>query len=91
MCSKNFSEFFLNNDKATYKNIRLRLLNKKMDTERIIKNDEMLIKKLTNENNIKILIEFLEKEENLTENEIQLYIFNRNSHKKIYENKKIIF
>jgi hypothetical protein len=59
-----------------------------MDAERIIKNDDMIIKKLFSENNIKILVEFLEKEENLTENEIQLYIFNRNSHRKIYENKK---
>lgn len=67
--------------------LRLRIINKKMDAERILKNDLLPIKKLITENPSKIQIEILEKEENLKENQIQFYLFERNIEKKTYEKK----
>jgi hypothetical protein len=67
--------------------LRLRIINKKQDADKIIKNDLMPIKKLITENPSKILIEFLEKEENLKDNQIQLYLLERNSENKTYRKK----
>ena len=58
-----------------------------MDMDKILRIDSMPLKKLITENPSKILVEILEKEENLKENQIQIYIFLRNSEKKIYEKK----
>lgn len=80
-------EKFFTEKAANLSNIRIRLLNKKMDGDRILKN-ENIIKKIITENKAKILIEILEKEENLQENQIQLYVFDRNISKKTYENKR---
>ncbi len=75
----------LNENKT--KILRLRTINKKMDAERILKNDLLPIKKLITENPSMIQIEILEKEENLKDNQIQLYLFERNIENKTYEKK----
>jgi len=69
------------------KNIRLRTINKKMDADKILKNDQVVIKKLITENPSKILIEILDREENLKDNQTQLYLFERNCENKNYQKK----
>lgn len=71
----------------TNENIRLRIIGKKFDSERILKQNFPL-KKLNLDNPQNILIEVLDSKEDLKENQIQLYLYTRNKEKKIYENKR---
>jgi len=86
----NLQKIFLHLKKNESKIIRLRLINKKMDADKILKNDLIPIKKLITENPSKLLIEILEKENQLKDNQIQLYLFERNPLNKTFV-KKINF
>jgi hypothetical protein len=83
----------LNDNQSLLNNkLRLRVVGKKLDPERILKGDDFPLKKLNIDNPSNILMEVLENEEDLKENEIQLYTWIRNvKDKSYYDKKSIIF
>ena len=68
--------------------IRLRVISKKGEAERILRGNANQIKKLKIDNPCHLLLEILNEEENLKENTIQLYSFERDINKKTYLHKK---
>jgi hypothetical protein len=80
--------------KIGLKQLRVRVLGKKLDPERILRGDSTVIKKFGIDNPGNLLVEILPEEENLElkENQLQLYLFHRNTENKIYYDKtSVIF
>jgi hypothetical protein len=69
-------------------NIRLRVISKRGDAERILRGKANSIKKLRIDNPATLLLEVLEEPENLDDKSIQLLTFLRDSNKGTYYNKK---
>jgi hypothetical protein len=75
---------------ANVSQLRVRSLGKRMDPERIIRGNKTPIKKFNIDNPANLIIEILDKEEELKENQIQLVIWQRDA--KTYKNgKEMIF
>ena len=74
----------------TINKIRLRVISKKGEAERILRGNSNPIKKLRIDNPCCLLLEQLNLEEDLGENTLQLYLFERDSKKSTYVNKKSI-
>jgi hypothetical protein len=70
--------------------LRLRSINKKFDPERIFRGESITLKKLNFDNPQMILYEILNDQENLKENQIQLYLWKRNLEGKSYTDKQSI-
>ncbi len=67
--------------------MRLRLLGRKFDPERILRGESTIVKKFNINNPGNLLIEIIPNE-NLTDNQLQLYFFKRDSSNKTYINKE---
>jgi len=72
----------------TVDKLRLRVISKKGEAERILRGNSNPVKKLKLDNPCCLLLEELKEEEDLLENSLQLYIFERDSKKSTYTNKK---
>jgi hypothetical protein len=73
---------------STINKIRLRVISKKGEAERILRTNSNAIKKLRIENPTSLQLEVLPDEENLSENTIQLFVFLRDSKKTTYTGKR---
>lgn len=72
----------------TVNKLRLRVVSKKGEAERILRGNSNPVKKLKIENPCCLLLEELDEDEDLLENTLQLYIFERDSKNSTYLNKK---
>jgi len=67
--------------------LRLRVLNKRMDPEKILSGNDTSIKKFNLENRINLMLEVLPKEECLRKNQIQIFLWRRDVKDKSYKDK----
>jgi hypothetical protein len=67
--------------------IRLRILGKKFDAERILRGDSTIVKKFNINNPANLLLEIVPNE-NLKDNQLQLYFLKRDSNNRIYTEKE---